>query len=217
MGTREDILGRLETVYEGTDEPVAGEVPYALDLTGADRDDLLRLLKEKLEENRIGYHIVRDRDDLLDSLANRLYSGGIKSVLLDNRSVVKEMRVAEGLAERYADLRVMEAGERPEGSFECEAGLAPCEALLARTGSLVLSASTAGALAASLVPGISFCVARLDSILPDMESWIAAGGSDPQTNHVVVSGPSRTADIEKTLVMGVHGPWKVSVFLVREG
>jgi L-lactate dehydrogenase complex protein LldG len=99
-------------------------------------------------------------------------------------------------------------------------GLTGVDAALAATGSLVLSSGDGRARAASLLPPIHIAVVTADQILPDLESWLAsskAAGSAPirrPSNIVVITGPSRTADIAMQLVMGMHGPREVHVVLM---
>jgi L-lactate dehydrogenase complex protein LldG len=70
---------------------------------------------------------------------------------------------------------------------------------------------------ASLLPPLHIALLRVEDIHADMGQWIAGGGrlilgSASYTNFI--SGPSRTADIELTLTIGVHGPGRLCIFCV---
>ena len=103
----------------------------------------------------------------------------------------------------------------PHDVVDCEVGITLASALLAQTGTLVLEADSASELACSLVPRTHWIVVPIDRIYADVHAWYQATSPSSQKYRVFVGGPSRTADIEKTLVWGVHGPWNLSVLFFR--
>jgi L-lactate dehydrogenase complex protein LldG len=84
---------------------------------------------------------------------------------------------------------------------------------LADTGSVVLSSSTE-ARAQSLLPDVHVTMLREDLILPGLDELFAALGDDLPSALAIVTGPSRSADIEQKLAVGVHGPREVHVVLL---
>jgi L-lactate dehydrogenase complex protein LldG len=94
-----------------------------------------------------------------------------------------------------------------------------CEALVARTGSMVLSARTGGRTTSVYAP-VHVCIARTSQLVFDVKDALQLMKSKyPEGLPSQVSfatGPSRTADIEKTLVVGVHGPKEVYCFLLED-
>lgn len=98
---------------------------------------------------------------------------------------------------------------------QAEAGLTGAIAALADTGTLVVPGGFGRSLLSSLLPPIHLVVLRVADIYPSMTDWLNNGGKQllkevPSTT--LISGPSRTADIEMTLTIGVHGPGQVIVF-----
>lgn len=88
-------------------------------------------------------------------------------------------------------------------------GLTGVAAALAATGSVVVLSGNGRPRAASLLPPIHIAVVAASQILPDLESWSAAQKVEQTRQHsniVIITGPSRTADIAMQLVMGMHGP-----------
>jgi L-lactate dehydrogenase complex protein LldG len=99
-----------------------------------------------------------------------------------------------------------------------EAGLTTAAAGLAETGTVVLEAGGDRSQLASLLPGLHLVLLQAERIFPDLEAWITseAGQAIEGTQALcLVTGPSRTADIEMTLTVGVHGPREVVVFCVE--
>ena len=100
-------------------------------------------------------------------------------------------------------------------------GLTGADAALAATGSVVLLSGPGQPRAASLLPPVHVAVVADGRIVADLESWWAAQAADladvrQPSSVVVVTGPSRTADIAMQLVMGMHGPREVHVVLVGD-
>jgi L-lactate dehydrogenase complex protein LldG len=79
---------------------------------------------------------------------------------------------------------------------------------------VVLAASPEEPRARSLLPFVHVSLLREDRILPGLEELFEAVGGDLPSALAIVTGPSRSADIEQMLVVGVHGPGEVHVVLV---
>ncbi|RYF89030.1 MAG: lactate utilization protein B/C [Chitinophagaceae bacterium] len=100
----------------------------------------------------------------------------------------------------------------------CDVAVTGCEFLVARTGSIVLSSAQDSGRTVSVYAPVHFCIASSNQLVYDVRQGIEKMkekyGSRLPSMISFASGPSRTADIEKTLVVGVHGPREVFVFLV---
>lgn len=103
---------------------------------------------------------------------------------------------------------------------QCDASLTDCEALVARTGSIVLSSAQPNGRTASVYAPVHICIAFSKQLVYDIKEalQLVKEKYHPNLPSLVTfaTGPSRTADIEKTLVVGVHGPKEVYCFLVDE-
>jgi L-lactate dehydrogenase complex protein LldG len=88
---------------------------------------------------------------------------------------------------------------------------------LADTGSVVLVAGPEEPRARHLLPEVHISLLPEDRILPGLAELFAAVGADPPSALAIVTGPSRSADIEQRLFVGVHGPREVHVVLVPAG
>jgi L-lactate dehydrogenase complex protein LldG len=92
----------------------------------------------------------------------------------------------------------------------------PCLVLIAETGTAVVSARLSGGRRNGLVDPVHVIEAREDQLVPDLAAALAAVTPELARASAVtlVTGPSRTADIEQTLIRGVHGPGDVHVVFV---
>ena len=93
----------------------------------------------------------------------------------------------------------------------------PCLALIAETGTAVVASRLSGGRRAGLVDPVHVIEAREDQLVPDLAAALERIGPELAASSAVtlVTGPSRTADIEQTLIRGVHGPGEVHVVFVQ--
>ncbi|HOW31809.1 MAG TPA: LUD domain-containing protein [Bacteroidales bacterium] len=102
---------------------------------------------------------------------------------------------------------------------EIEVGITGCESLIARLGSVVVSSGQESGRRLIVFPEVHVVIAYTWQLLPDLKQALTAlktkYGTALPSLISVITGPSRTADIEKTLVMGAHGPRELIVFMVE--
>lgn len=100
----------------------------------------------------------------------------------------------------------------------CDASITGCEFLVARTGSIVMSAAEQSGRTVSVYAPVHICIAYTGQLVFDIKDALQLLKEKYATAMpsfiTFATGPSRTADIEKTLVTGVHGPKEVYLFLV---
>lgn len=100
----------------------------------------------------------------------------------------------------------------------CDASVTGCEYLVARTGSIVMSSAEQSGRTASVYAPVHICIAHTNQLVYDIKDALQdvkeKYGENIPSLITFATGPSRTADIEKTLVTGVHGPKEVYLFLV---
>ncbi len=120
---------------------------------------------------------------------------------------IKEI-VGDALEDRFTDKNLA----------DCDVSVTSCECLVARTGSIVMSAAQQSGRTTSVYAPIHICIAFTNQLVYDVKNALTLvkekyNGKLPSL-ITFATGPSRTADIEKTLVVGVHGPKEVYCFLV---
>lgn len=103
---------------------------------------------------------------------------------------------------------------------DCDVSITTCESLVARTGSIVMSTASQSGRTVSVYAPVHICIAHTSQLVYDVKDALQLvkdkyAGKIPSL-ITLATGPSRTADIEKTLVVGVHGPKEVYVFLVDQ-
>ncbi|MCC5846697.1 MAG: LUD domain-containing protein [Verrucomicrobia bacterium] len=101
---------------------------------------------------------------------------------------------------------------------QVEAGVTSCEALIAQTGSVFVTGKGCGGRALSVLPPHHVVIATLDQLLPDMLAAFdllrERYGDNPPSFVSFITGASRTGDIERILVLGAHGPKRLTILIV---
>lgn len=124
-----------------------------------------------------------------------------------------EEKLIEPLATQLSDRLIK------TGLANCDVSITGCEYLVARTGSIVMSTSQSSGRSTSVYAPIHICIAFTNQMVYDLKDALQAAkdkyGNNLPSLITFATGPSRTADIEKTLVVGVHGPKEVYLFLVE--
>lgn len=106
------------------------------------------------------------------------------------------------------DLRAFCAG--------ADVGLSSADAALAETGSVVVSAGPGKSRLATLLPPVHIALVPESRLTQDLFTWAAARAGELPASRTIISGPSKTADIEQVLAIGVHGPKRFIVILYRD-
>jgi L-lactate dehydrogenase complex protein LldG len=101
----------------------------------------------------------------------------------------------------------------------CEVGITYCESLVARTGTIVLSSASEEGRTASVYCPVHICIAYAGQMVYDVKDALLLIKEKYKNNIPSLisfaTGPSRSADIEKTLVKGIHGPKEVFCILIE--
>ena len=107
-----------------------------------------------------------------------------------------------------------------EDADDLKIGITRCEYLIARLGSIMVSSAHESGRRLNVYPEIHVVVAHPSQIVPDMKDALSAirkkYNNKLPSMITSIAGPSRTADIEKTLVMGAHGPKELYLFLIED-
>ena len=216
---RNRILERLRqaTVAVGADQPSADSLK-PLRLSSAEK---IERLKRLMETVRSEVHIAPG-DAWIETLKEIVRQKKIRSLLFAPQTEVGDA-VAEAWQsdpEQQPQLRAysQEVETFREELFGIDAGVTATEGAIAETGALILWPTPAEPRLMSLVPPIHIAVlsaAKIYDTFADVianENWAAR----MPTNALLISGPSKTADIEMTLAFGVHGPKELVVIIVKD-
>ncbi len=213
---RERILGRLRRAVGG--ESPAPESVCA-PVVPMSREEKIARLKRLMEAVRSEVHVV-ERGGWTETLRSVLRAHGAKSLLYAPGTWVGKAvdAVRAGGGEGFPEAVPYDGPVESlkETVFRVDAAVTTTRGAIAETGALVLWPDADEPRLMSLVPPVHVAVLEADRIYASFCEIIQAEGwaGRMPTNAVLVSGPSKTADIEMTLAFGVHGPKALVVILV---
>ena len=211
LGKIRRSLGRREPLTTPPTPPELDEPIVRLVLSDI---GLPQLFAKKAAESKIGVTPLRV-DDLAESLATFLREKNVKTVAIPKSSFLERLGVPEALRAGGFVVSVWDEMTRDD-LFDIDASVTDVWRVVAETGSLVVRASAGHGRSLSLVPPLHVAIVEPKNCVADLvDLFELAKTSGDASAFTIISGPSKTSDIEMNLVIGVHGPEKVHVFLLE--
>ena len=228
MNERENILGRIHEALQvkaplpgsqgHSHDPVSAAPPVSharewLPAVGATAQEQFDLFAKNCADLRADFQRFPGRDDL-------------KTALLKLRDSEKWQRMAshDGELARFAcqalglPVLLTDPGYDVQDLEKCDVGVTECDALVAQTGGVVVTSRSTGGRALSVLPPHHVVIARSSQLVPDLPAAFALLQEKYASNYPsmisFITGPSRTGDIERILVLGAHGPKKLTILCV---
>ena len=123
---------------------------------------------------------------------------------------------AQALVPMLLDAGVAVSDHSLRSAADADLGVTGAVAAIAATGSLVVDADRAGGRGASLLPRVHLAVLPIDRLVATPSDVLRRGPRPLPSNRVLVTGPSRTGDIEQILTLGVHGPTALEILVLTD-
>ena len=215
--SRNKILERLYAAIESgdPDEPQAQQLPEE----GLGVDEKVEKLKGFMEAVRTEVHVIEDAD-WVNSLKRVLRKRDLKTLLYAPETPVGDRLKTEWISED-PDLPELvtydgDIENFKDKLFQIDAAITSTVGGIAETGVIILWPDNKEPRLMSLVPPIHIAVLEADKIYNTFSEAIQTERWPDKmpTNALLISGPSKTADIELTLAFGVHGPKELIVLIV---
>lgn len=211
MSGRRDMIERVrKALGRARDAPVAQapRVDEQVARLVAASDDLPALFARRAEA--VGMEVVRcDEAGLAAAVARTLGQAGARRVACSVEAL------ATAVAAAGCEPVDWRGDDGADEIYEADAGLSEAAAAVAETGSILCAAGVGEARGISLAPRLHLAIVRKRVIVADILDCVRLGwAAAPPSALAMVTGPSKTADIEGVLVRGVHGPGRVVIFMV---
>ncbi len=216
MSERGAILARVREALRvpGGPPPASARPPERLrpflPPGGASPKDRIERFRVQSEELRTEFRLVDGEAGLEAALRGLRESGGWKRVASHRGELTDRACRTLGIPVLLTD-----TGYDANDLESCDAGLTECDALVAQTGSVLLTSRSAGGRALSVLPPHHVVLARREQLVGDLLEAYALlkqrYAADYPSMISLVTGPSRTGDIERIIVLGAHGPKRLSV------
>ncbi|MGD0896703.1 MAG: lactate utilization protein [Thermoguttaceae bacterium] len=215
MTSRDAILQRIRSGLGAGQSPAAPPVPDVWPHVTSDPAELAKRFADELSAVHGETIRAATMDEARRRLAELLDAEGWTPLGAVDRPLAREM-TAELAPERVA---WAQADWQPARLADLPAGLVSAEWLLADTGTCVIACATVQERLMCYLPPACIVVARVNQLAEHLPAaWGDLSRRCAQQEltgeFLMVTGPSRTADIEKILILGVHGPKRLIVLLV---
>jgi L-lactate dehydrogenase complex protein LldG len=217
-GDRAAFLGRIRSrLASGVPHNPAHPLPPPLDgvpLVQSHRLDPDDVVGSFVRNATAVRAVVHEFDG--DSVPDDLIADIVERHRVRSAVVTREPDV-DHVAARLTDLGVDVTGVSIANSASADLGVTAAVAAIATTGTLVQDSREAGGRSASLLPPVHLCVLPASRIVDTSAAVLrplSDGGVLP-SNLVLITGPSRSGDIEQIMTLGVHGPLAVEIALLR--
>lgn len=210
----DDLLRRVRTALHGRrcSETGAAVPVHAGSASPAERVDLFRGRFEALGGTFVA---GASAEAAAGAVRQALRDEGVTALL-----VPEDDPAARSLADAVAPMgpyRIASPDEIRQTAPPVSAGIQSAEYAIAETGTLVQTSGGGRTLLPGLVTDVHVALLAPEAFVDRMEECLAALANNPPRNISFITGPSRTADIELTLTVGVHGPRKVIAVLLSGG
>jgi L-lactate dehydrogenase complex protein LldG len=194
----------------GPDEEIAHWLPPV----GSTFEAEAELFARNSETLKTAFHLLESEAAAGQRLAEIARAEGWKRVAAHGdgahgpatRAMVGTLKLPGIWTDSGYDVREMES---------CDAGISECDALVAQTGSVLVTARSAGGRALSVLPPHHVVLARRDQLVADLPAAFALlerKYAEAYPSFIgLITGPSRTGDIERILVLGAHGPKRLTI------
>ena len=206
MSSRDEILGQLRPLIREVEHPQPWQSRRDFaDLAARFTESLTAVLGEVIRAQNL--------DEAWEKLGHLLRQLEAENIVANHEPPLTQLPIAQ--LPNYLNWHIVGQSEGDLKAFceTAEVGLTSADAAFAETGSIVISSGAGKSRLASLLPPIHVALVPESKLETDIFTWTAARQGDLPANTVFVSGPSKTADIEMTLVKGVHGPKRFIVIL----
>ena len=209
------------------DAPSVGRRAWAvLEDAEARGDDLLAALERSA--GGAGWKVARaeSAEEAAQYVASLARDRNAASIVRSDHPVFDQVDLESGLSNAHIELTVMAADEsaerRPalrEKAVEADLGVTGVDYAIAETGSCVLLAGKGVSRLVALLPPVHVAIVRRGQVLPSLDELFTLRRDEFYLDNLgsymnIITGPSRSADIEQTIVTGVHGPGEVHMVLL---
>ena len=230
MNERENILGRIrealrvpapvpgahdcQPAHPVSEREAAVHIPEWLPSVGVTFEERLALFQKNATDLKAQFILVDTPEQLADQLREIAAAEGWKKVATHANELAETAANALGLPIVKTDL-----GYDARELESCDAGISACEALVAQTGSVLVTSKSSGGRALSILPQHHIVIARREQLIADLPAAFALIKAKYAPDNYpslisFITGPSRTGDIERILVLGAHGPKKLTILCV---
>lgn len=207
--SRDNILANIKSGLMNRTEELPAKPDFQAAIYAADDKDPALLFAENFIARKGNFFYAQSLEEFHDQINGFVKERGFKEIHVWEKELADELQFCN-----------FSFSTQDRNFLQVECGMTLCEALIARTGSMLMTSRQLSGRRLGIFPPVHVVVASTTQILPDVRDGLEflkkKYGSRLPSMVSLVTGASRTADIEKTLVLGAHGPKELVLFLIDD-
>lgn len=207
--SRSQILGAIKKALQNQPAHKAEKPDFETPIYTTPEEDIAVVFVEGFKARKGIFYYAENQNDLINQLSEFITYRQMRKIYVWENNLLDYIKGA-----------TFPMITNDTNFEEVEAGITFCECLIARTGGMFVTSRQLSGRRLSIFPPVHIVVAFASQLLEDIKDGLEfiqkKYGSDMPSMISMVTGASRTADIEKTLVLGAHGPKELVLFLVDD-
>ncbi len=212
-GSCKSGAGILPAKTNATRTPALPSARQWLPKVGESFGEQIALFQKNAAELKVNFQLLAGRDELKTAFAKIAVAENWKRIASHRGELTDIVSNLLGLpvcfTDKHYDVQELE---------RCDAGVSECDALIAQTGSVLVTGRSAGGRALSVLPPHHVVLVQRGQLVADLPAAFDLLKQKYSGNYPsmisFITGPSRTGDIERILVLGAHGPKQLTIFLI---
>jgi len=218
MNSRDEILNRLKqgSTPDREDKDLHWEDKDLFADFPNPSENLIEIFSHQLKKLSGEFYLVNEKSEAVKVLKDLLGNVKPEQCRTHKSRFIDGLKNLDPELEKY--MTYLDGEDISSEQFaQLEIGITEAECLIARTGSILLNTRVAGGRRLSVLPPIHIVIAHENQIVPSLDEALNQLDRDQDiwSYATIISGPSRTSDIEKELVLGAHGPKRLIVIFIK--
>lgn len=208
MNSKQQILSKISKTLEQRERVNIPSVDLSSPVFKETEGTALAVFENELLRINGEFFLCDNENDLLTKIEKFIKSKSPNSVFCNDSEILKLL-----------DKSQLEYSSDNNSFFKMDIAITSCEYLIARTGSVMVSSKQQAGRRLNVFPPIHIVIAKKSQLVFEIaeayENIMEKYKNIVPSMISIITGPSRTADIEKTLILGAHGPKEFIVFLLK--
>ncbi len=206
MQARDEILARLSKQKRDSTQP--GVWPSRQGF-----DDMAEQFAKALTAVHGEPHLTTNLEEATQKLGEILTELGAERVIVNDEAPLTDLNLPDRWPQITWHTVGQSDGDLRNFAAQADVGLSSTSAAIAETGSVLIKSGPGQSRVATLFPPVHVVLLPTSHLTTDLFTFTTSRKGDLPANMTFVSGPSKTADIEQTMAIGVHGPKRFIVIL----
>jgi len=208
LNSKQQILSKISKTLEQRERVNIPSVDLSSPVFKETEGTALAVFENELLRINGEFFLCDNENDLLTKIEKFIKSKSPNSVFCNDSEILKLL-----------DKSQLEYSSDNNSFFKMDIAITSCEYLIARTGSVMVSSKQQAGRRLNVFPPIHIVIAKKSQLVFEIaeayENIMEKYKNIVPSMISIITGPSRTADIEKTLILGAHGPKEFIVFLLK--